>query len=201
VNQESFHTVSGKSKSLFKDRGSKFFGFVVPVETEQEVRHQLQELKKEYHDARHHCYAFVLGAKGETYRSSDDGEPSHSAGDPILGQIRSFGLTNCLVMVIRYFGGTKLGVPGLIHAYKTAAKEALEANSRVKKYVTVDIILNFEYAQMNDVLRLVKSMNLEMVEQDFDLQCRLKLAVRTSKVDPFISKLESLENISVHRAS
>ena len=150
-----------KTEGFYKEKGSKFLAFAFPVSSEEEIKEQILVLKKEYYDARHHCYAYILGKDAAHYRANDDGEPGHSAGDPILGQIRSHNLTDVLIVVVRYFGGTKLGVGGLIHAYKTAATDAIANNTIVKKIVTASIKIHFEYLSMNSVMKLIKDYDLK----------------------------------------
>lgn len=173
-----YYTIEGASEGLYKEKGSKFIALAYPVETEEEIKEYLTTLRKQYYDARHHCYAWALGPTRQGTRSNDDGEPSGTAGRPILGQILSYNVTNILIVVIRYFGGTKLGVSGLIHAYKTAAADALE-NASIKE-CTVNEVYNvfFEYPLMNHVMKVVKDMNLDVLEQKFELSCQLSFKVR-----------------------
>ncbi|HSI90314.1 MAG TPA: YigZ family protein, partial [Adhaeribacter sp.] len=152
---------------------------------------------KTYYDARHHCYAYLLGADKKTYRANDDGEPNHSAGDPILGQIRSSGLSNVLVIVVRYFGGTKLGVGGLIHAYKTATAEALATAETVTRHETSVLKVNFGYPQMNDVMSLVKEMDLNMLNQHFELDCALELEVRNQFLESSMVRFGKIDGVEV----
>jgi len=197
MNQESFHTIKNPTEGAFKDRGSKFLAFAFPVINEQQVSIRLDELRKKYHDARHHCYAYVLGADGQIQRANDDGEPTHSAGDPILGQLRSRELTYTLVVVVRYFGGTKLGVSGLIQAYKTAASEALDCAKKIKKFITTPVSINFRYEQMNEVMRMIKSMDLKIVEQKFEIECRIVCTVKPSQVALIHQLLNPFPDIKV----
>ena len=190
-------TVSRTSESLYKEKGSKFIGLAYPVRTEEEVKALLEELRKQYYDARHHCYAYILGADTEKYRANDDGEPNHSAGDPILGQIRSNKLTNTLVVVVRYFGGTKLGVSGLINAYKLAAAEAIEANEIVEELVKETVNIRYGYEGTNEVMRLINDFETEILEQEFTADCRMKLAVRKSLHGQLIEKLETMEGVDM----
>ena len=157
----------------------------------------LAELRKKYFDARHHCYAYSLGADKSSYRANDDGEPNHSAGDPILGQIRSADLSNVLVVVVRYFGGTKLGVSGLINAYKTATADALSEATIIEKHETTLLQVAFEYPQMNDVMSLVKDYNLDVRNQQFELSCILTIEVRKQLQDEVTAKLEAIEGVKV----
>ena len=162
-----FRTVSSTGQGIFKDKGSKFISFAFPVANESEVRNLLDQVRKEYFDARHHCFAWILGPEKKHYRSFDDGEPNHSAGDPILGQIRSRDLTNVLVIVVRYFGGTKLGVSGLINAYKTVAAEALDNAGVREESVTVNVRIEYEYDATPEVMRLVKEFQLNILAEEF----------------------------------
>jgi uncharacterized YigZ family protein len=163
---------------LFKDKGSKFIGYVFPVTSEEEVKLHVDELKKKHHTARHWCYAYRIGVEEIRYRANDDGEPNNSAGQPIYGQILSFDLTNVLVVVVRYFGGTKLGVGGLINAYKTSAKLILEEVKIVEKTIDVYFQLIFEYQHMNKVMRIVKEQSLILVHQKMELNCDFLISVR-----------------------
>lgn len=195
--EDTFLTLSRSSESLYKEKGSKFIGRAYPVSTEEEVKEVLEELRKTYYDARHHCYAYILGPKGEKYRANDDGEPNHSAGDPILGQIRSNELSNTLIVVIRYFGGTKLGVSGLINAYKTAAADAITANEIKEVVVKETIHIRYGYESTNEIMRLIKDFELDILEQEFTADCRMKLAIRQSMHASLIEKLEMLEEVNV----
>lgn len=193
--QDSFLTISKTSEGLYKEKGSKFIALAFPARTEEQVKEKLEEVKKTYYDARHHCYAYILGADGAQYRANDDGEPNHSAGDPILGQIRSRELTNTLVVVVRYFGGTKLGVSGLINAYKTAASEALEQNKVVEKLITRSVRFKFPYEEMNEVMKLVNDFEMEITDQKFEMECQLNAEVIVSKVEEFENKATLLQNL------
>jgi uncharacterized YigZ family protein len=169
----SYRTINKSAEGLFKDKGSKFMAFAFPVISEAEIREQLSGLKKQYFDARHHCFAWILGAEKNTFRAFDDGEPNHSAGDPILGQIRSKDLTNVLVVVVRYFGGVKLGVGGLITAYKKAAEDALQHAEIIEKQVTGMIEIDYEYASTAEVMRAVNEFDLVIQSQKFETGCFL----------------------------
>lgn len=177
---DTYLTLSAPAQGLYKEKGSKFLSFAYPVETEQEIKEIIEKLRKEYYDARHHCYAYVLGYRQEVYRANDDGEPSSTAGKPIHGQILSYGLTNVLVVVVRYFGGTKLGTSGLINAYKTATDDALAQAKTVEKTVMRQYELRFSYGQMNQVMRIVKELRLQVLGQEADNECRMRVAVRLS---------------------
>lgn len=170
-----------KGDALFKDKGSKFIGYVFPITSEDEVKTHIDSLKKKHHTARHWCYAWQLGTEEVRYRANDDGEPNNSAGNPIYGQIVSKDLTNVLVVVVRYFGGTKLGVGGLINAYKTTAKLILEESVIVEKTIDVFFQLIFEYKDMNKVMRIVKENNIEIKSQNMNLNCDYVISVRKKK--------------------
>ncbi|MGM0408667.1 MAG: IMPACT family protein [Bacteroidota bacterium] len=195
--KDEYLTISKPSEGLFKDRGSKFLAFAYPVSSEDEIKEIQEILRSDFHDARHHCYAYMLGPEKEIYRANDDGEPSSTAGKPILGQIRSFDLTNILIVVIRYFGGTKLGVGGLINAYKTAAEEALK-NAKIVKKTLHDIYkLKFEYPQMNEIMKIMKEQNIEQIDQCFELSCSITLALRKAEVDRVLSKFDRVEKLKI----
>ena len=186
-----YYTVKAISESFYKEKGSKFLGFAHPVNSKDEIKFILEEYKKQYYDARHICYAYALGFKGENTRAYDDGEPGHSAGDPILGQINSFKLTNVLIIVIRYFGGTKLGVGGLVAAYRTAAEEALKSANIIKRIPTEVVKHMFSYEEMNRVMGIVKQYDLEIESQDFKTRCEIKLLVPLALVEVVTAKLKS----------
>ena len=192
VIQDEYKTVAARSEGLFKDNGSRFIAFAFPVETTDEVKSVVDGLKKEYHDARHHCYAYRLGWKGDVFRANDDGEPSGSAGRPILGQIDSLGLSDVLVVVVRYFGGIKLGIPGLIRAYKTSAADALASAQVVPKIAGTWYRLTFGYLSMNAVMKALKDMGLPQRGQDFGTECSLFTRVRLSEDRAFRERLEKL---------
>lgn len=163
---------------MYKEKGSKFIGFAFPVLSEDEAKIHIQELKKKHHAARHWCYAWQLGIKNKQYRVNDDGEPSNTAGQPIYGQILAKDVTNILVVVVRYFGGTKLGVGGLMTAYKTAAKLVLDEANIIVKTINVSFKLNFEYADMNKVMKIIKDQNLKILKQQMELNCEFIIEVR-----------------------
>ncbi|MBU8892553.1 MAG: YigZ family protein [Bacteroidales bacterium] len=194
---DEYLTISKPSEGLFKDRGSKFLAFAYPVSTEGEIKEIQEKLRNDYHDARHHCYAYMLGPEKEIFRANDDGEPSSTAGKPILGQIRSFDLTNILIVVIRYFGGTKLGVGGLINAYKTASEEALK-NARIINKTLHDIYeLKFEYPEMNNIMKILKEEKIEQVDQNFELSCSVTLSLRKADTDKVLSKFDRIKNLKI----
>tara|TARA_R110002012_G_scaffold32899_3_gene96688 strand:+ start:24691 stop:25296 length:606 start_codon:yes stop_codon:yes gene_type:complete len=185
----SFQSIKATAEGFYKEKGSKFLAYAFPVRTEDDIKNRLDDLRKQYYDARHHCYAYILGNKSEKYRANDDGEPNHSAGDPILGQIRSKNLTNTLVVVVRYFGGTKLGVSGLITAYKTAAKEALDAAEVIETTIKDEVMIDFTYEQTSDVMRLAKEFNLEIQNQTFQETCSLQGFIEVGTGEPLKEKL------------
>ena len=189
---DAYRSIAARSEGLFKDNGSRFIALAYPVETEEEVREIVAALKKEYHDARHHCYAYRLGYKGDKFRANDDGEPSGSAGRPILGQIDSLGLSDVLVVVVRYFGGIKLGIPGLIRAYKTSTADALGQAEIVEKVAGKRFRLTFDYLSMNGVMKVLKDLGLTPVGQDFGLQCSLEVRVRLALEEDFRNRLTDL---------
>jgi uncharacterized YigZ family protein len=197
---DTYYTIAGPAEGLYKEKGSKFISLAYPAYSEEEVKEILAALRKEYFDARHHCYAYSLGADKARFRANDDGEPNHSAGDPILGQIRSANLSNILIVVIRYFGGTKLGVSGLINAYKTAAAAAIANATILEKHETALLQVHFQYAQMNDIMSLVKEYELEMTHQQFELDCHLTLVVRKKLQPEITAKLEELDAVTVSEA-
>lgn len=184
-------------ETLFKEKGSKFFGYAFPVTHEEEIKEHLEALKAQHHSARHWCYAWQLGTETTHYRANDDGEPSNSAGMPIYGQIQSFELTNVLVVVVRYFGGTKLGVGGLIQAYKTSAQFALEAAEIVEKTIDKHFILEFEYKDMSHVMRIIKERQLHLVSQEMGLTCKVEISIRKGLADQVIPAFEPLYQVKV----
>jgi len=199
MTEDSYKTIEDISEGLYKEKGSKFLAFAHPVNTVDQVRSLLEHYRKTYYDARHVCYAYSIGPEGEEYRANDDGEPSGTAGRPILGQIQSFGLTNVLVVVIRYFGGILLGTGGLVVAYKAAAAEALQAAAVLEKTVDTDFELRFEFPFMNDVMRIVKNMDAQIVGQGYEMDCIMKLRIRKGEADRLkgaLSKVESLRFIN-----
>jgi uncharacterized YigZ family protein len=180
MEEDVYRTIKTASEGLFKDKGSKFIAYAFPVESENEVKEILAVIKKEHHSARHHCYAWRIGTENIHFRVNDDGEPSSTAGKPILGQLLSFNLTNVLVIVVRYFGGTLLGVSGLINAYKSAAAEALNNADTVQKLIEKKWQLNFTYKELSEVMNLIKQENLNMIATRFEEKCELVYSVRKS---------------------
>jgi uncharacterized YigZ family protein len=196
----SFRTIDGPSEGNYKELGSKFLAFAYPVGSEDEVKIKIEGLKKKYFDARHHCFAWILGEDRSRYRAFDDGEPNHSAGDPILGQIKSKNVTNILVVVVRYFGGVKLGVGGLIQAYKTATEDALNNATIIEREVTHPVMLRYPYEYTTDVMRLVKDFDLMIVRQEFLEECVLQAEVKRKFFDSFNAKVELLR-VTGHKIS
>ncbi len=194
---DTYLTIQNVSEGLFKDRSSKFFYFAFPVRTEDQIKEKLAELRKTYYDARHHCYAYVLGKEAEIFRAVDDGEPNHSAGDPILGQIRSNNLTNILIVVVRYFGGTKLGMSGLIQAYKTSAAMAIEENVIVEEKILETVKIRFQYPSMNEVMKLVKTHELEITDQEMGLDCKMTIEFRKGIESILLESLEEIEELEI----
>jgi len=197
----SYRTIATTSDGQFRDRGSTFLSFAFPVKNEEEVKDILQQLRKEYHDARHHCYAWKLGIDPAAVRANDDGEPSSSAGKPILNQIEKLELTNTLVVVVRYFGGTLLGVGGLINAYRTAAEAALRNNRVVRRKIQRSYHLEFGYPDMNTVMGLVKEMELDTDQQAFGLNCSMTVRVDLERESLLVSKLQLIESCRLSKAA
>ena len=195
--QDTFRSISSPARGLFKDNGSRFIACAYPVETEAEVKEIVDSLKKEYHDARHHCYAYRLGYLGDRFRANDDGEPSGSAGRPILGQIDSNALSDILIVVVRYFGGIKLGIPGLIRAYRTSSADAI-ANARIVEKVAAKMFrVSFGYMGMNGVMKAVKDLGLSPLSQDFGMECSLDVPVRLSMTDDFLARMSGIGGCGV----
>lgn len=190
---DSYLTIAEPSESYNRERSSKFLSYAYPVENEQQIREALDELRKKYFDATHHCYAWRLGPTGEHFRANDDGEPSGTAGKPILGQMLSKGVTNCLIVVVRYFGGTKLGVPGLIAAYREAAEEVLSASKIIERTVDNLIRIEFPYIAMNDVMKVIKDLQPQIEEQTFDNLCSMRLRIRLSESEKLQGRLGKIE--------
>lgn len=188
-----YRTIEADAEALFKEKSSKFLCFAYHVTTEEQIRERLEVLYKKYYDATHHCYAWRLGPRGETFRANDDGEPSSTAGKPILGQLLSHEITDCLIVVVRYFGGTKLGVSGLIEAYKTSAAEVIAAAEVVERTVDDRIEVRFSYMAMNEVMRVIKDMQPKIVEQCFDNLCTMTLSIRQSQSEQLFTRLSKVE--------
>lgn len=191
--------VKASDESLFKDRGSKFYGYAFPVTSEEEIKTHIESLKKQHHTARHWCYAWQLGMEYNTYRANDDGEPSNSAGMPIYGQLQSFDLTNVLVVVVRYFGGTKLGVGGLVQAYKAAAQLAIESSAIVERTINESFLLKFEYPEMNIVMRIIKDENIKIVTQHMELSCEIEISVRKKDCERIFNLFEDTYKVAIKK--
>lgn len=196
-----YKTIARAAEITYRQLSSKFYTYAYPVETEEEIKEYLEALRKRWYDATHHCYAWRLGPHGEQFRANDDGEPSSTAGKPILGQLLSHDVTNCLVVVVRYFGGTKLGVPGLIAAYKESTAQVLAECEIVERTVDVVVRVEFSYVAMNDVMRIVKDMQPRIVEQLFDNLCTMTLSIRESESEQLIGRLEKVEGATIEQLS
>lgn len=195
--QDSYKTIARPAETTYRQLSSKFLVYAYPVETEAEIKEHLDALRKRWFDATHHCYAWRLGPKGEQFRANDDGEPSSTAGKPILGQLLSQEVTNCLVVVVRYFGGTKLGVPGLIAAYKESTALVLSECEIVERTVDVVMDVSFSYIAMNDIMRIVKDMQPKVINQVFDNLCTMTLSIREGDSEQLIGRLEKVEGATV----
>ena len=198
---ETYKTIKGVSKGLFRDRGSKFISIAFPVFSVEEVKNHLEKIKNEYRDARHHCYAYQIGADNSIWRANDDGEPSGTAGKPILCQINSHNLTNILIVVVRYFGGTLLGVSGLINAYRGATADAISNSSIISCNVKNYYRIEFPYQLMNEVMKILKDGNAEQYDQVFEMHCRMRIGITLSSSGIIITRLESLKDISINYIS
>lgn len=190
---DKYKSIAAPAQGLFKDNGSRFIAFAYPVESVEEVKPFVDALKKEYHDARHHCFAYRIGHKADVFRANDDGEPSGSAGRPILGQIDSAGLSDILVVVVRYFGGIKLGIPGLIRAYKSSTADALASAQIIEKTACKAFKIEFDYLSMNSVMKVLKDMGLPQMDQQFGAQCTIRTKVPLSQIDTFLDRIEHIE--------
>jgi uncharacterized YigZ family protein len=198
--EEFYYTIDRGAMAEFKERGSKFIGYARPVKSVEEFKEGLNEIKKEHPKATHHCFAYRIGLDGNNFRSSDDGEPSGTAGRPILGQIDSKELVNVLVIVVRYFGGTLLGVPGLINAYRSAAALALQMTPIVQRQVEMEYIIRFDYTQMNEVMTLVKQYNCRVVQHAVQLFCHMTIAIPSNRLAEISYKLSELRDVELVKA-
>lgn len=195
---DTYKTINLPSEEvLFKEKNSKFFGYAYPVTTEEEIKEIIEQLRKVHFSARHWCYAYQIGTEKIQYRANDDGEPNNSAGMPIYVQIQSFDVTNILIVVVRYFGGVKLGVGGLISAYKTAAQMALENAIIIEKTINKHFVISFGYANMNKVMRIIKEKNLQIVSQKMEMDCEIEIAIRKKNVQNLLDTFESLYEIKL----
>lgn len=200
TNDSCYHTIEKPSIAEFKDRGSKFIAYASPIADAVDFKEKLAAIKKEHPKATHHCFAYRIGLDGNNFRVSDDGEPSGSAGKPILGQIDSKQLTNVLIIVVRYFGGTLLGVPGLINAYRSAATLALQVTPIVQKPVLIHYRLQFDYTKMNEVMKIVKHFECVVLNQEVQLFCSMEIRVPKSKLDEVMGKIKDLRGVEVEKA-
>ena len=196
---DSYKTIVSHTEGFFKDRGSKFISHAYPVKTEQEVKDILAQLRKDYYDARHHCYAYILNPDKSAFRINDDGEPSGSAGKPIHGQLLSYDLTNVLVVVIRYFGGTKLGIPGLINAYREATRDALDQAEIITLTVDEYFEIEYEYPLMGNVMRIIKDENLEQINTQFEINCKIEMKVRKNDFPRIEEAFNKIHGVKLKR--
>lgn len=194
---DEYLSLSSESTGIYREKASKFIAHAFPAENEGDVKRILEKIQKDYFDANHHCYAYRIGYEQIIYRTNDDGEPSGSAGKPIYGQILSAGLSDILVVVVRYFGGTKLGIPGLIHAYKSATREALEHAEIITKYIFVTCQLVFEYPVMNQVMRVLKEESVKINNQESGEKCHLTVSIRKGIYNKFTRKISSIRNVQI----
>lgn len=192
-----YNTILNPSQGYYKEKGSKFISRLVHVESEKDCKDFLIEMKKEFYDARHHCYAYRLDPENERTRSNDDGEPAGSAGKPILNQLLSHELYNVMVVVIRYFGGTKLGVSGLINAYKLSTRDAIEESKIIIKHISNVYTLHFEYPKLNDVMRIIKEEKISIIQQDFSISCFIKIEIKKSQLSKSFFRLENLYGLKI----
>ncbi len=198
--EDTYKTISQSSEGIYKEKGSKFISLAYPVTSEDQIREIVQFLKKEHHSARHHCYAWRLGHEKTHFRANDDGEPSSTAGKPILGQIQSFDLTNILIVVVRYFGGTLLGVSGLINAYRNAALDAINQAEIVELLVEQQLLIEFGYESMNEVMKIFKDEKLPQTDPRFDLNCRIQTQIRLNellRIEEGLKKIEGLKILHI----
>lgn len=195
MDNDTYRTIESFSEGLFKDKGSRFISMAFPVERQEDIKPIIDKIKKDYHDARHHCYAWMLGAEHNNWRVNDDGEPSGTAGKPILGQINSAGLTNILIVVIRYFGGTLLGVSGLINAYRSAAADAIQNARKIERTLQNYYKITFPYSGMNDVMKVLKEENAGQTNQHFDSECRIKVNFGIASSERILGRLSRIEGL------
>jgi uncharacterized YigZ family protein len=195
MQEDQYLTIGKPSQGLYKEKGSKFIAIAIPVNSVEEAKSHLEKIRKQFHDARHHCFAYKIGKEHLEYRYNDDGEPSGTAGRPIFGQIESFGLTNTLIVVVRYFGGVKLGTGGLVQAYRMASKNALDQARMVVKTEYASLTLNFPYTAMNDVMRIIKEEDLSIRDQEYTLEGNITVMFRKSKFDLIRAKFSSIQGI------
>lgn len=195
---DTYKTIESASEAiLFKEKNSKFYGYAIPVSSEEEVKNHLEIFRKQHYGAVHFCYAFQIGTDNIKFRANDDGEPNNTAGAPIYGQIQSFELTNILVVVVRFFGGIKLGVGGLIAAYRTSAQMALEASEIIEKTINTHFVLSFDYKNMNKVMRVIKEKNLEIISQKMNESCEIEIATRKKNTEMIFDIFETMFEIKI----
>ncbi|MBN9283197.1 MULTISPECIES: YigZ family protein [unclassified Flavobacterium] len=198
MEKDTYKTLAIPSEEiLYKEKNSKFFGYAFPIATEEDVKPILEDLRKQHHAARHWCYAFQTGTEKVYFRANDDGEPNNSAGMPIYGQIQSFDVTNVLIVVVRYFGGVKLGVGGLISAYKTAAQMALEVSEITEKTIDIHYLIRFDYKNMNKVMRVIKEKNLDIIAQKMEMSCEIEIATRKKNAEMIFDIFSNLYEVTI----
>ncbi|MEI6048918.1 MAG: YigZ family protein [Bacteroidota bacterium] len=195
MGSDNYKTIKSSSQGIYKEKGSRFIAFAHPISYPEEIKQIIDKIRKEHHEARHHCYAYMIGHERMIWRVNDDGEPSGTAGKPILGQINSFGLTNILIVVSRYFGGTLLGVSGLINAYRTSAAQAIRNAEIVEKTLQEFYEITYPYISMNDVMKLLKEEGLGQSDQSFDLECRIKVNFRAASTEKILKRLSRIEGL------
>lgn len=202
ISSDTYKTIANPTEEiLFKEKSSKFYGYAFPVYNEEEIKKHLDNLRKKHPGAVHFCYAYQIGTEKITYRANDDGEPSNSAGAPIYGQIQSLGLTNILIVIVRFFGGIKLGVGGLIVAYKTAAQMSLENAEIIEKTINIHYSISFDYKNMNKVMRIIKEKNLEIISQKMELNCEIEIATRKKNAEIIFDIFTNLYEVSIKKVS
>lgn len=194
---DTYLTIEKPAEAIFKDKGSKFLAYAYPVENDQQIKEILNQLKKEHHTANHHCYAYRLGADKMNFRANDDGEPNNTAGKPILGQIQSNDLTNVLIVVVRYFGGTLLGVSGLINAYKNSAADVIKVSSIIEKQILFNYSIQFYFEHLNDVMKLLKQLDCKITNQQFDNNCEISFSIRKANSEQCEEKLKKIEGLKL----
>lgn len=194
---DTYLTIEKSTEAILKDKGSKFLAFAYPVENDQQIKDILNQLKKEHHTANHHCYAYRLGADKMNFRANDDGEPNNTAGKPILGQIQSNDLTNVLIVVVRYFGGTLLGVSGLINAYKNSAADVIKASTIIEKQILFNYTIQFYFEHLNDVMKLLKQLDCKITCQQFDNNCEMSFSIRKANSEQCEEKLKKIEGLKL----
>jgi len=199
MESDTYLTIKAFSQGLYKEKGSRFIALAYPVTTQEEIKNILDNIRREHHSARHHCFAWMLGQERQTFRANDDGEPSGSAGKPILGQINSFELTNILIVVVRYFGGKLLGVSGLINAYRSAAESAIKESEIIEQYIQDYYDLIFPYSSINDVMKVIKDEDINMSKQKFENECRLTINFRSSARERILNNLSRINGLKYMR--